>query len=144
MSYLVQILPGSLAEFFGLKLEDAIVRMNGQDSAGFTLQEAAAEIDKKEDTFEMTIERSAQTNMNIVTSYLHCICLQFIHLGGKAFSERLQCSISGISCSCVQCAYISPTFFLFLHEYLVSITPILSGFTGTLVFQKGTAWPKNI
>ena len=52
-----QIQPRSIAEISGLKLDDALVRINGVEAAEMSYEEAVREIEKGGDTFDMTIER---------------------------------------------------------------------------------------
>ena len=41
----------------GLKLDDVLIKICGVEAGDHTYEEAVAEIDQKEDNFDMTIER---------------------------------------------------------------------------------------
>ncbi|TRY81056.1 hypothetical protein TCAL_09449 [Tigriopus californicus] len=48
----------SIAERLGLKIEDILIKINGEEAEGFTYEDACEEIAKGEDSFDMVIERS--------------------------------------------------------------------------------------
>lgn len=53
----LQIRSGSIAERVGLKIDDTLVRVNGEEAGSLTFGEACEEIEKGNDSFDMVIER---------------------------------------------------------------------------------------
>eukprot|EP00095_Tigriopus_kingsejongensis_P011846 maker-scaffold493_size155937-snap-gene-0.19 protein:Tk11846 transcript:maker-scaffold493_size155937-snap-gene-0.19-mRNA-1 annotation:"pdz and lim domain protein zasp" len=55
----------SIAERLGLKIDDVLIKINGEEAEEFTYEEACQEIAKGEDSFDMVIERTTHAEIRL-------------------------------------------------------------------------------